>query len=179
MKIVVASKNPVKIEAARRAFVLYFGKEAELNVIGVEAQSGVSEQPMDITETSQGAYNRAKHLLSEAKDADYTVGIEGGLSHIQLHDQSYTMEQSWICVWHCKSNKHEMAGTPAFPILPNILEHVKAGSDLSSAMELEYGLKDLGKKEGYIGWLTDKVMDRTSYSVESIFLALCSLHKEK
>lgn len=179
MKVVVGSQNPVKIEATRQAFVMYFGDDVDIEVIGMIIESDVSEQPMTVTETAQGAYNRAKNLCGKVPDADYVVGIEGGLGNIELKQQTYAMEQSWACVWHCKTDKHEIAGTPAFPILSNVMKQIEGGKDLSTAMEIEYGLQDLGKNEGYIGWLTDKVMDRTSYSVSAIFIALCSLHKEK
>ena len=58
MKILVGSKNPVKIEATREAFSSYF---KDIEVEGVEVKSSVSEQPLD-EETFDGAEHRAKVL---------------------------------------------------------------------------------------------------------------------
>ncbi|MEL7534480.1 MAG: DUF84 family protein, partial [Bacteroidota bacterium] len=50
MKIIVASRNPVKIEATRLAFAEVF-PQAALELIGLSIASGVSDQPMDEAET--------------------------------------------------------------------------------------------------------------------------------
>ena len=50
MKVIVASKNPVKIEATRIGFQKMF-PEQELEVIGISAPSDVNDQPMSREET--------------------------------------------------------------------------------------------------------------------------------
>jgi non-canonical (house-cleaning) NTP pyrophosphatase len=46
-------------------------------------------------------------------------------------------------------------------------------------MAKEYGTVDLGKKEGYNGWLSQNKLDRAKSSEIAVFLALCGLLKEK
>jgi non-canonical (house-cleaning) NTP pyrophosphatase len=58
--IVVASQNPVKVEATRRGFAKMFPQLA-LHVQSVAAVSGVRQQPLSDAETLQGARNRAQH----------------------------------------------------------------------------------------------------------------------
>ena len=78
MKIVVTSHNPVKVAAVREAFLTQFsGADIELTPLGVA--SGVSDQPMSDEETRAGARNRVNNAKREIPDADYWVGLEGGL----------------------------------------------------------------------------------------------------
>ena len=52
-----------------------------------KTESGVSDMPLSIEETMQGAKNRANSLLAQGIDADYYVGIEGGVS--RFGEKSY------------------------------------------------------------------------------------------
>ena len=76
MKVIVASKNPVKVDAVREVIQDYdLFKCAEL--FALEVSSGVSEQPKSLEETVQGAINRAKSAFIEG--CIYSFGIESGL----------------------------------------------------------------------------------------------------
>src|SRR5690606_31996898 len=44
--------------------------------------SGISEQPLSIEETTQGAINRAKAALQQKPKASLAIGMEGGLEDI-------------------------------------------------------------------------------------------------
>ncbi len=75
MKILVGSKNNVKVDAVREMIADYpHLKDAE--ILGVETVSGVSNQPKSLEETVKGAINRAKSVFT---DCDYSFGIESGL----------------------------------------------------------------------------------------------------
>ena len=58
MKILIATKNPGKIEGAKRAFSKYFDG---FEIIGVPVSSDVSDEPVN-DEILQGAKNRVKNL---------------------------------------------------------------------------------------------------------------------
>ena len=77
-KIVIASENPVKIQAALNGFQRMFPGE-EFVASGVSAPSDVSDQPASDQETLQGASNRACHAQQQVAQADFWVGIEGGI----------------------------------------------------------------------------------------------------
>src|SRR5262249_15510189 len=80
-KIVVASTNPVKIQAALSGFQKLFPRRA-FSASGISVPSGVRAQPMTSRETFEGALNRAKAACDQISDADYWVGIEGGVEEI-------------------------------------------------------------------------------------------------
>ena len=59
----------------------------ERNFVCEKTESGVSDMPLSIEETMQGAKNRANCLLEQGIEADYYVGIEGGVS--RFGDKAY------------------------------------------------------------------------------------------
>ena len=87
-EIVVASTNPVKVEATKISFEKMFPDE-KFEVRGVSAPSNVSDQPATMGETLKGATNRAENVSKLTSDADYWVGIEGG-----IEDTEHGMEAS-------------------------------------------------------------------------------------
>ena len=83
-KVVIASKNPVKINATKKAFERVFNNQFEFE--GFSADSLVSDQPMNNLETLTGAMNRLKNI--KHLKADYFVSIEGG---VDLLDDNYEL----------------------------------------------------------------------------------------
>jgi inosine/xanthosine triphosphatase len=58
MKVIVGSKNPVKLNGTKSSFSKYF---ENFEIIGEDVESGVSNMPIN-DETHKGAENRAKYL---------------------------------------------------------------------------------------------------------------------
>lgn len=172
----MASENTVKLEAVRRAFAMQFPDE-EISFVTASVPSDVSDQPLSPEETALGAYNRAKN--SQRAGANFSVGIEGGLCFTKVNGQEHAYEQTWGCVLDCKTGIYEISSGPAYPIPSNVLAHIRAGKTLSEAMEIEYGIIDIGKKEGYNGWLSNNTLDRIEVSKIAVHLALCGLMKEE
>src|SRR5258708_1402719 len=77
IKVLVASTNPVKINATHRAFEKMFPNQ-KFEVKVLSAHSDVRDQPKSDEETYTGAINRA-NSISKLEAADYWVGIEGGV----------------------------------------------------------------------------------------------------
>lgn len=76
MKVIVASKNPIKIEAVKE-IIKEYKDLANFQVEGIEANSGVSKQPKSLEETVRGAINRAITVFNN--NYIYRFGIESGL----------------------------------------------------------------------------------------------------
>ena len=91
IKAIVGSKNPVKIEAVRNAFSKYF---KNIEIIGLNVGSGVSNQPKSDEETIGGAKNRATQCLTKDNEADFGIGIEGGLEYIENNLYAF----AWIVI---------------------------------------------------------------------------------
>jgi inosine/xanthosine triphosphatase len=93
IRVVVASNNPVKIEAVRLGFVTWL-KEDEIIVTGIDVPSGIGKQPMTDSETYLGASNRVNSATQALPDADFWVGIEGGVEELPDGMAAY----AWIIV---------------------------------------------------------------------------------
>ena len=57
MKVIVTSHNPVKIEAAKEAFLSRFPMD-EIQLMPVDVKSDVPDQPMSDQVTRQGVYTQ-------------------------------------------------------------------------------------------------------------------------
>lgn len=91
--VVIATTNPGKIKAVKDAFEqMHPGLDIQYQSISVP--SGVPDQPMTSEETltgllsfstftnKKGAINRVKNAKKAIPQADYWVGIEGGLDPV-------------------------------------------------------------------------------------------------
>ena len=72
MKVVVASRNPVKIGATTQAFKTLF-PDAILDMTSVNVDSGAGDQPDSDEATRRGARMRALRSREAKPDADFWV----------------------------------------------------------------------------------------------------------
>ena len=92
--ISVASTNPVKLKATLDGFKKMFPRESfEIRTVKIPAE-GISEQPMTDEETLEGADTRALHAREMMPEADYWVGIEGGVMDRGPHLSGF----AWVVV---------------------------------------------------------------------------------
>lgn len=78
IKVALGSMQQPKVEAVKSAFAKIYPAE-EIEVIAQKAASDVDDQPRSVEETSKGAYNRAQNLIKAGVQADFYLGIEGGV----------------------------------------------------------------------------------------------------
>ena len=82
IKVIVGSHNPIKLETTEEAFAIMF-PNTDISFQTFNSPSGVPEQPFGGEETKTGAKNRADGCKQKYPEADYWVGIEGGLEKIE------------------------------------------------------------------------------------------------
>ncbi|HEX6938759.1 MAG TPA: inosine/xanthosine triphosphatase [Longimicrobiales bacterium] len=164
-RIVVASKNPAKLRAALRAFDRMF-PDRRFEVEGVSVPSGVSHQPMSDEETLLGACNRAEAARRAAPDADFWVGMEGGVEEHPAGLASF----AWIVV--LSGSRVGQARSGVF-FLPEPVAHlVRSGIELGEANDRVFGRTGSKLEEGAIGLLTRGAMDRVELYEHAAILAL-------
>lgn len=164
-KLVVASKNPVKIESALAGFQEMFPKQ-EFTVEGISVPSGVSDQPMGDEETYQGAWNRVQAARAALPEASFWIGIEGG--NIRKENDMEVM--AWIIVQ--SADRLGKARTAGFYLPPKVIELVNDGYELGHADDLVFGVDNSKQTGGSSGLLTDGVMNRKRFYVPAVILAL-------
>jgi inosine/xanthosine triphosphatase len=164
-KIIVASKNPVKINAALEGFKLMFPHE-KCEVEGIAAPSGVADQPMSDNETYTGALNRVTHI-AQTTQADYWVAFEGGMEE---KDNEFEVA-AWVIV-KSKEGKIGKGRSATFFLPPAVSKLIREGKELAHAADIVFNETESGKKQGTIGILTNNVIDRTKYYIDPMVMAL-------
>jgi len=166
LKVLVASTNPVKIEAAKVGFTKIF-PDLKFEFVGVKAESNVRDQPLSDKETLLGATNRITNLKKSGLDYDYLVAQEGGLEDINGIFEAF----GWIIIEH-KNGKIGRSRTASFDLPTEISELIKQGKELGEADDIIFGKSNSKQGTGSVGILTKDVVTRTSYYSEAVCLAL-------
>jgi inosine/xanthosine triphosphatase len=164
--IIVASNNPVKINATLDGFQQMFS-EQNFEVSGISVPSGVSDQPMTSAETIRGAMNRATNAHDAQPNADYWVGIEGGIEDTDVGMQCF----AWVIVLG-RDERLGRGQTSVFYLPIEVADVVRDGMELGYADDKVFGRSNSKQQNGAIGLLTDDAVDRTSYYVQAVIMAL-------
>jgi len=166
-KVVVASLNPVKIEAARLSFERVFPEES-FDFIGVSAQSGVSNQPLSDKETKIGVYNRLQSAQSLQAEADYYIAFEGG-----VEDKENGLEIfAWTAIINSEGKRGE-ARSASFIVPAKMRDLViEQKMEMGDANDILFNLENSKQKAGGIASLSKGLITRTDYYVHIGILAL-------
>ncbi len=167
MKIVIASSNPVKAQAALHGFQRMFPAES-FEILPHPAPSGVSDQPMTSAETLQGALNRAAAVKAAHPQADFWVGIEGGVEDGDGGLAAF----AWVAVLSPAGSGKARTGTFFLP--PAVADLVRRGIELGEADDIVFGATNSKQQNGAIGLLTGDVIDRARLYEHAVVLALVS-----
>ncbi|MEP7284649.1 MAG: inosine/xanthosine triphosphatase [Chloroflexota bacterium] len=163
--IIVASENPVKIQAALQGFQRMF-PDREFTARGVAVPSGVSAQPMTSQETLQGALGRASRAREEVSTADFWVGIEGGVEECDGEMEVF----AWIVVLSRESMGKSRTAT--FYLPQEVIRLIQQGLELGEADDLVFGRANSKQQNGSVGILTEDAITRASYYEHAVVLAL-------
>ncbi|HDR50177.1 MAG TPA: non-canonical purine NTP phosphatase [Mariniphaga anaerophila] len=163
MKIVIASENPVKMNAVKKGFRAFFRDiEAEC----ITTSSGVSAQPLTDRETQLGARNRVAEARKRIHDADFWVGIEGGVQSEEKGLAAF----AWIVIY--SAGKTGEARTATFFLPPKVAHLVAGGFELGDANDLVFKESNSKQKNGAVGLLTHNAIDRTELYRQAVIMAL-------
>lgn len=174
MLVVVGSLNPVKINGAEKIFKDYrsFG---DFQVIGVEINSGVREQPIGKKETYLGAINRAQGAFESTTGVKYGVGIEDGVEVTKVDGVDVGMIISTCVIYDGKRKSRGEGGSYQVPrrILERVLEREQTIDqviyDLGMTMD-----KRVGQQGGLVSLLTNGTITRQDIIEQSLKMALIS-----
>jgi inosine/xanthosine triphosphatase len=165
-RVVVASGNPAKIKAAELGFSRMF-PDKEFAFEGVPVGSGVADQPMTDDETFAGALNRAISARQEQSEADFWIGLEGGLQ--EEGDDFYAF--AWIVILGPEGLVGK-SRTGTFAIPPAVTELVRSGKELGEADDIVFSQTNSKQSSGAIGILTHGILDRANYYAQAVLMAL-------
>jgi inosine/xanthosine triphosphatase len=163
--VVVASLNPVKISAGRKGFNCVF-PDLDSRVIGIDAPSHVSAQPKNSEETRRGAENRVMYAMEHEPQADYWVGIEGGIERTGDDVEVF----AWVVIKSRYTTGNARTGT--FYLPRKIIDLLDAGKELGDADDIVFGRKNSKQENGVVGILTKDIINRETYYTHAVVLSL-------
>lgn len=166
MKVLIGTKNPGKIEGAKKAFLNYF---EDVEVIGIPVSSDVSDEPVN-DEIYKGAKNRVDNLMKYANDnnieADYFLGIESGITNLL---------GKWaiinVSVIKNKDGYESFGTSQGFPVPEKYVKEI-IETDLGKVMDKIFNEHDLRSHKGGINFLTHEVIDRIDLTHDAFVMAL-------
>ncbi|MFA7314542.1 MAG: inosine/xanthosine triphosphatase [Candidatus Magasanikbacteria bacterium] len=163
--VIIASKNPVKINSVKIAFEKMFLQE-KFEFIAESIPSNVSDQPMNNEEALQGATNRVNNGQAQFPDADFWIGIESGLEKVndEMESFAWTVVKSKVMIGKAK--------TCTFILPKKLSKLVEQGIELSKADDIVFNRQNSKHQNGAVGLLTGDALTRTSFSTDAIILAL-------
>lgn len=164
LKLVVGSKNPVKVGAAKSAFATLF-PELTLEVTGVSAPSGVADQPMTSDATRLGAINRV-HFCKAHHQADFYLAMEGGVDVSE--DGPYTFAYVVVADRHNTS----VGRSAALPLPEQVYQALLRGEELGHVMDRLFGTVNIKQQGGAIGLLTNGRQSRAGAYGQALQLAM-------
>ena len=164
--ITVASLNPVKLNAAIAGFQQMFPAR-NYHVKGVSVPSGVPDQPTSLSQTMEGARNRAENARAARPDSDYWVGIEGGIEDSPLGMTCFARVHVLG-----RDGIDGLGQTAVFYLPQEVAELVRGGLELGAADDRVFGRDNSKQANGAIGLLTDDLVDREAYYTHAVIMAL-------
>jgi len=163
MKIKVGTHNPLKVRATRNVMEKIY---TNVDVDGIEVDSGVGDQPIGLDETIQGAVNRARNAFL---DADLSVGIESGLLAAP-HSITGYLDLQWCAIYD--GERITLGVSAGFEYPPVVVEEVLKGQEVGEVMDEVTGVEKLGQKTGAVSILTKGLLDRTENTEQCVLMAM-------
>ncbi len=171
-RVIIASKNPVKVAVAKRAFTNVFADET-FEFVALTSESGVSEQPLN-DETLEGALNRLNYIKKHHPEAEYLISQEGGI----YTDGSDMYTKAWIVICN-KAGHTTKSSTAEFRLPTKIVQDIKDGYELGEATDRFFSSQNSKHGLATIGHLTDGLINREDLYVQPAIIALSELkHQE-
>ena len=172
MLFAVGSQNPVKIHCVAHAVAEFWPTS---HVVGTSTNSHVSAQPKSEHEMYTGALNRARQALENITEAQYGVGIEGGIV-----DNEDGMWAFAVVVIVDRNHRSSEGQTGRFKLPAGVARLIREeGLELGDADDRFFGRHNSKQNEGAIGILSDGKITRLElYKPAVIFALLPFIHPE-
>lgn len=166
MKILMATKNPGKIEGAKQAFEKYF---ENVEIEGISVDSEVGAQPVN-KEIFEGAKNRVKNLKEYANKnnikPDYYIASEAGITNLL---------GEWIdinaAVIENSEGYQTVGSSQGFQIPEKYIDEI-IDTELGKVMDKIFQGHKLGNGKGGINFLTHDEVSRIELTKNAFVMAL-------
>ncbi len=136
-------------------------------MLSADVDSGVGDQPTSDDETRIGARNRATAASNALPEADYWVGLEGG---VEVIDEQL-MAFAWMAI-KGSNGKIGEARSATLPLPPAVKDLVDSGMELGDANDKVFSTVNSKQGGGAYGLLTNGLYTRESIYTQTMIIAL-------
>lgn len=136
-------------------------------MLSADVDSGVSDQPKSDEETRVGSRNRAMAASDALPEADYWVGLEGG---VEVIDEQL-MAFAWMAI-KGRNGKIGEARSATLPLPPAVKDLVDSGMELGDANDKVFSTINSKQGGGAYGLLTNGLYTRESIYTQTLIIAL-------
>ncbi|NNG44195.1 inosine/xanthosine triphosphatase [Pseudoalteromonas sp. NEC-BIFX-2020_002] len=164
LRIIVGSKNPVKISAARSIFHLFYPNIA-IDCQGVNAPSDVPDQPIGEDETRIGAQNRVLHCQQHYQ-ADFYVAMEGGAEQFSYGPATF----AYVVI--ADNQQRAIGRSSNLPLPQSLYNALLQGKELGDVMDNAFNTTNIKQQGGAIGLLTNHHATRESTYTQALTLVM-------
>ena len=165
-QIIIASSNPVKSRAAREGFIRMFPAE-DFSIRPVSTTLTLPIQPATDEETLRCAELRTQNVRDLAPEADYWVGIEGGIADWPIGMGAF----AWVVIMD-KTGRIGRGRTGEFFLPETVAALVRQGVELGEADDRIFSRKNSKHGNGAVGLLTADAIDRAELYIPAVIFAL-------
>jgi inosine/xanthosine triphosphatase len=162
--VAVASRNPNKLRAVEKAYML-FGIPA--SVVAAAKPAALPPQPIGLDAVVEGAVKRAEAALQAVAEAEHGVGIEAGVVAVAGRHLDIT-----VAAVADRSGEVTLGFGPAFQVPTVFLGEVLRGVELGVLAERHFRRGAVGYREGIIGLLTRRRVTRLDLNLAAVAMAL-------
>lgn len=137
-------------------------------VRGVGVPSGVAEQPLSLADTRAGAQNRARLALEALPDAQWGIGVEGGVDFDAAGDP-------WlVTVAAVADRKGDVSVGEGLRVRlpPTFSSELRRGTELAALVDRAFGATGSKGHPGAIGYLTRGLVTREALVEATLAAAL-------
>ena len=167
MNVAIATGNPIKVQAAERAFADTC-PNADIEMQHVAADLKLPEQPMGDS-IAEGAIRRA-NAAQQYADADFGVGVEAGLMQLPGTERWMSIQ---VCAIVDQDGRSAVGMGPGYELPKPILDAVLSGEPLREALERLLDLED-PERRGAVFFLSNGQIDRMDLTIQAVRMALIS-----
>lgn len=161
MFFALGTTNIPKTQALRTALESCpYVAEHEIDIQGFKVASWVPEMPLTLAQLREGAKNRAQEVRRLCPEANFFVGMEWGVYHDSIGDESWLMGVVYI---EDISEEGHFAYTCHMPVPRAVIRWLHDGSwrDLDQIVESLGAPPDTGDSHGSFGLWSDMMLSRS------------------
>lgn len=164
----VGTTNKAKLECVARAVERCLAGKRH-SVVAAKFDSAVGAQPMSAEETQRGAEHRARQSLETVPEADFGVGLEGGVEKVG----GRWFECGWMCVIERRTGRIGWGSSARFEMSSKIMSKiVNEKKELADVIDELSGMTDVRSTLGAMGVLTAGHLARAEAYSHGLIFAL-------